>query len=608
LRLLPYFKTPERFQKLILDVFFRRPFFRKTAQASPMRPPSSGQPWRTPRHSLAQGRGAARVQDDRLPSTGLLQLTRDLVALSRQQSWQQAIARLHQAEQSGLQLDVIALSAAARAAGRAPLQGWARSLHALLEGLRGRGLWPSTSACNAALAALATQTQTQTQSGRAAFYSTTGGGWAAAVWLLQQMRRWGLRQDVLGFGAVISTCGRAGRWPQAAEVLLRLQLAGIQPSSTALNAMVSACEKGGRWRLALRLLEQGLLGAVASADLVTYSAAISACEKCGQADAALQLLEGLLCGGEGGHLPSPGLRVDVIAWNSAMSACATGTRWECTLGLLQRMDGHGLSPDVISGNAGIQAWGYGGDWAAALGLFSSMRARHLRPTAVSFVAALTACGPSSRRAWRQALSFFFAEAGGAEQPGGGGVPAAVGGRGSASSSVCGALLRAFGGDSEGAGWRRALDVLRSVERRGGRLASSVWSSMAAACEQEDSLGAWRRVLAAMDAGHLRGDASEAETLGVALAACSRAARWQACVRLLAELTSLAQQQSFVACSEAEWRAGRSGAGRPGVATLSATLPLEAVSEACARAGSWSRIPELLQELGKRGADCCIASD
>eukprot|EP00439_Symbiodinium_sp_Y106_P052023 s5165_g6.t4 len=86
-----------------------------------------------------------------------------------------------------------------------------------------------------------------------------------------------------------------------------------------------------------------------------------------------------------------GATPDIVAFATAIAACASGSRWELVLVLLREMSSEQLEPPVVAYNAAMTACTSAVSWdgapAAALALYSFMQGFHMAPEAAG-----DACG------------------------------------------------------------------------------------------------------------------------------------------------------------------------------------------------------------------------
>ncbi|CAK9062410.1 unnamed protein product [Durusdinium trenchii] len=304
--------------------------------------------------------------------------------------------------------------------------------------------------------------------------------WLVALRILDLMEEEMVWPNVISFNAAIAACEKAMQWHQALALLDDMPSRSLQPNSVTYNSAITACDKSQQWQTALHLL-----GTMPCRDVISYNAAISACSRSHQWTQSLQLLKSLEEEEEealeadevsyGAALRSSSsecfaldvlerierrrLELNLIVWNSALSACAgnwpmvlsmlqqheadaqsftlaltacgTSSAWEAALAVLEQMPQRQVEVDDICFNSALHAvssgrWdvalhmlqatdhvvdvvGYSAcirecPWEIAMWLFESMLDQRLQTDLVAFGAALGACERSGR--WEQALSFL----------------------------------------------------------------------------------------------------------------------------------------------------------------------------------------------------------
>ena len=126
-------------------------------------------------------------------------------------------------------------------------------------------------------------------------------------------------------------------------------------------------------------------------NLVMYNSAISACEKGGNWRGALQLLH---------DLEQAQLQKSLVSYNAAISACEKSGRWDLALGLVAELRAVRLHENLITCCAAIAACARGSQWSVALDMLSSQRQKELEHH-VAYVSAITACVQSWQHASAQ---------------------------------------------------------------------------------------------------------------------------------------------------------------------------------------------------------------
>ncbi|CAE7215880.1 unnamed protein product [Symbiodinium sp. KB8] len=80
-----------------------------------------------------------------------------------------------------------------------------------------------------------------------------------------------------------------------------------------------------------------------------------------------------------------GATPDIVAFATAIAACASGSRWELVLVLLHEMSMEQLEPPVVAYNAALTACTSAVSWATALALHSCMQGWQMAPEAALFL-------------------------------------------------------------------------------------------------------------------------------------------------------------------------------------------------------------------------------
>eukprot|EP00913_Durusdinium_trenchii_P029842 g27965.t1 len=248
--------------------------------------------------------------------------------------------------------------------------------------------------------------------------------WPRALELLttSTLRRVALRPDVISFNAAISACEKAeddrmglwrkaGKWQLAGLLLTEVKTMRMQPDLIIYNAAITACEQAGQWQVAFSLLEQAEKSELKPNE-ITYQAVIVSSERLAW-PATLTLL--------GAAAAADALTPLSVA--AALRALREGARFtRASLGpklleqlqdraevmlietLFEQAEPNRVRLDVILYNSTISAAGAGGGWRRAFSLLKQLDSKLLSPTVVTFGAAISACEKSSR--WPSALQTF----------------------------------------------------------------------------------------------------------------------------------------------------------------------------------------------------------
>ena len=374
--------------------------------------------------------------------------------------------------------------------------------------------------------------------------------WAEAVALLDANRP---RQDAFMCTAAIDACGRGRQWRRALWVLAEMPSGGLEPTVRTFGAAVGACAKVTAidgWRLALGLLRQTLRHGP-EADAVLYSLCAGACQGAQNWGAVLALLGDLERGaaapdlvacnsaitacGSGSSWPGAlrllrglgrqwGLRPDVVSYSAAISACEKGDRWETSLELLAQMRQRPgcTEPNLLSYSAAISSCGWGGSWESALCLLRDMEQSALRPNTITLNAAVTACERAGQ--WERSLSL---------------LSEMWGRRVSPDRVTYNAAITACGRFAE---WERARALLGDMESAAIEPDVITYNALISAGE---GLSLWREALGYMQTMARRRIAPSVITLNSAIAVCTQGAQWMWAWQLLDEAARLALQPDVV---------------------------------------------------------------
>eukprot|EP00418_Pyrodinium_bahamense_P032621 CAMPEP_0179152232 /NCGR_PEP_ID=MMETSP0796-20121207/73966_1 /TAXON_ID=73915 /ORGANISM="Pyrodinium bahamense, Strain pbaha01" /LENGTH=265 /DNA_ID=CAMNT_0020853421 /DNA_START=103 /DNA_END=896 /DNA_ORIENTATION=- len=133
---------------------------------------------------------------------------------------------------------------------------------------------------------------------------------------------------------MITACGKSSRWRAAMQLLQEVCRCGLRPDMITYNSAIDACKRGGQPRLAVRLVEE-MQGQVLQPDMVTYTAAISSCQEGHDWTESLWLFS---------TMSRSGCSPNLLTYNASISACERAQRWEHALVLLAEMQRKGVMP------------------------------------------------------------------------------------------------------------------------------------------------------------------------------------------------------------------------------------------------------------------------
>lgn len=236
-------------------------------------------------------------------------------ACGRVGEWQTAVGLLEHMRALGQPPDTVTYNAVLAAMAKA---GEPVRMAHLLEEMSERGVPPDTTSYTTAIDGL----------GRAGQVSD-------ALRLFEQMRESGVEPDEVAYNTAITACAGGGSWSEALGLLRQMSQAKLPPSAKSFCAAMAACNNGKQWDMSL-----ALFGAMRKhkvrLDAAAFSAAITAGSRAGKVDEALALFDEL------------GSAADLVAYNTALHACALGGRWRHALELRRRMDAAAVVADDVT--------------------------------------------------------------------------------------------------------------------------------------------------------------------------------------------------------------------------------------------------------------------
>lgn len=223
-------------------------------------------------------------------------------------------------------------------------------------------------------------------------------GYNAALSLCETWRRWDLAiallhpmADVVSFSSVISTCEKAGRWQLTLLILDMMRCQKVRANNFSYNAAMSACGKHSAWSKALELFDEMIRFQIQE-DVVSYNA----------------LLEALVEGQTDGRLEGPSVALlltsmtealvlpNLITYSTALMGFEKDGRWEEGLHLLRLMRMKLIELDIISYNSAMSACKVASQWQTAWQLLRSIATTATSATSISFCTLCAAC----ERQWR----------------------------------------------------------------------------------------------------------------------------------------------------------------------------------------------------------------
>ncbi|CAE7534422.1 rsmF [Symbiodinium sp. CCMP2592] len=265
--------------------------------------------------------------------------------------WHRAACLLRDMGRAAILLGEISFNAALYAVGRT----WQCSVDFLEEGLQ-RGV----RADSVALAALS---------------AAPGASWTSVLSWLRQLQLKGLQANAVPFRTCVAT---AAGWPEA----LHLAGSGSLRDELALTLRQRLSEDG-RWLLAISAACR------LDASPVTVAVLSSSCVRGGSWSDGLEVVVGAR---------AAGIELDVVVRNTQLSSAACSSQWQAANHDLEACSRRCLKVDVISYNTVITAMERGRRWSEALGSFQDAFRSGLGGPGLAQTSPLLACGDQWRRA------------------------------------------------------------------------------------------------------------------------------------------------------------------------------------------------------------------
>lgn len=274
----------------------------------------------------------------------------------------------------------------------------------------------------------------------------------------------------------------------------------IVPNSFHIGAAVN----DQQWQLALAIFET-MRSTELKTDVVAWNSAITACEKGAAWLIATRLISSMVLP----RAPRP----NTISVSAAVSACEKGYQWLHALRLLSWSERVRADPNTITFNATITACGNVGKWQHALSVLALLESHALAPDVITFNACMSACAQGWQ--WQISLGLMRNMSDLMLEP-----------------NVI-TLSAAIFACEKGERWEDALAILYSVESR--RVCPSIVLSNAAlsACAR---VSKWDVVLFLFsDLQRLLPVRATTKTFNIVASALRRGNQWQSVLALLSRV-------------------------------------------------------------------------
>ena len=242
-----------------------------------------------------------------------------------------------------------------------------------------------------------------------------GGGWQQGLQQLRELQIVLLEATVISYNSAISAFERVSRWDYAVLLFQELPLRRLQANITTCNTLISALEKSEAWHQALHLVAHMQVWHV-QADVISYNASITACEKASVWQQSLWLLlnESQLERDIFGYNSAATSCVKSFRWQNAMAilqhrrifkepldavSCAAGldafgkvASWQSGFWWMTELLQSHVKLDIVAYNRAISAFDTEADWRRSCGLLDSLHMQKLQTNVVTSNAEIGVCG------------------------------------------------------------------------------------------------------------------------------------------------------------------------------------------------------------------------
>lgn len=312
-------------------------------------------------------------------------------------------------------------------------------------------------------------------------------GWSLVLGLMTEMRKQGLKPDMITYSTAITACGKAGQLERALSFLDEIETGSegeVAPDVVAINAAIAACAIRGDSEKALELLDRMMtssgktVGSVSGRSLSAHKVSDEADRSPSNNSNLKERQHGtksastVYRGSGGGERRAKWPLADAASFNSAMEAFAKAGQWQTGVSLLALMPKAGLAPDICSYASSLACFRAGGEWKRSLKLLEEMETagkKGVSPDLGCYGAVITTLGEAGE--WQQALELLRRLERDAEVSSGPtDTDKTFRGGAKTSSPTAGPNLVCYNAVmaalSRASAWSPALDLLEELEGRG----------------------------------------------------------------------------------------------------------------------------------------------
>ncbi|CAE7752869.1 unnamed protein product [Symbiodinium sp. CCMP2456] len=286
------------------------------------------------------------------PAVGSRQLAREVGALGHRSLWRDAVVRVEELRQRGIEPSAVAFNALVSALARG--HRVERSA-ALLRDLRREELHLDLEAYGGAITACADAAL-----------------WAEALGFLEEVLHSELLEDSALFNQALASCWR-GHWRLAQALLSRMDSHALPRTVVSFEKAAAACSRAGRWQEAFYLFEEAW-ESLCPPNALMFRDVSRSCADGFAWEASLELLN-LACRDDAPE-------VEDSACAAALGACGSASRWELVFTLLAESWEVG-DPGGEAYSAAIRGLSRCSQWPHALLALAELRALRRTPDAAA---------------------------------------------------------------------------------------------------------------------------------------------------------------------------------------------------------------------------------
>ncbi|PKA46849.1 Putative pentatricopeptide repeat-containing protein [Apostasia shenzhenica] len=198
----------------------------------------------------------------------------------------------------------------------------------------------------------------------------------SACELFDEMRKMGIRPNVVSFGTLISALCLDSRLEDAfrlKEEMVRLH--NVKPNAYIYTSLMKALCKQRELDRAILMKEEMLSDPDVVLDSAVYTTLIRGLFRAGRKEEVVEMLE---------EMKEKGVKPNAATFNAVIAGFCEGNEFEAAFETMKEMDSRGNEPDLVSYNTMVMGLCRAGRWREARDLFEDMPRRGCRPDVVTY--------------------------------------------------------------------------------------------------------------------------------------------------------------------------------------------------------------------------------